>query len=80
MLSALTVGNFKYCNPFKSSLIRSLYAIGSSGVIFCSSSAHLLSSSKNIPVDLLEGPSFDISTTESGQLPFGHCFNFLSLF
>ena len=71
---------FKYCNPCKASLIRSLYVIVSSGVIFCSSSANLLRSSKNIRVDLLEGPLFDASIVESGQLPFNHCFHFLSVY
>ena len=61
-------------------LIRSLYVIVSSGIIFCSSSANGLSSSKNIRIDLLEGLSFDASIVESGQLPFNHCFNFLSLY
>ena len=34
---------FKYCNLFKLPLIRSLYVIVSSSVIFCNSSSYLLS-------------------------------------
>ena len=66
---------FKYCNPFKASLICFLYVIVSCGIIFCSSSANLLSSSKYIRVDLLQGSSFDASIVESG-----HCFSFLSFY
>lgn len=66
---------FTYCNSFKASLIRSLYVIVSSGVIFCRSSPNLLSFSKNIPVDFLEGPLFDADIVEAGQLIFSYCFN-----
>ena len=37
-------------------------------------------SSKNVTLNLLEGPSFDSSIVESGQLAFNYCFNFLYLY